>query len=299
MEIVIDNNEIDRVVTLHKPKYVIIEALWVVPEKFAELQPLHPGVHWIVRLHSELPFIAGEGIAMKWVAGYAKLSVTVACNSKRMTKEMQFYVQLVNKHANQVIYLPNYYPTDFKNKTFHERDTLNIACFGAIRLLKNQLIQAFAAVKFCEKLHKKLRFHVNCDRAEMAGDPALHNIVDMFKALPNHELVCHEWMPHEEFKKLCGTMDIGLQVSLTETFNIVSADIVSMGVPIVASNELPWSSKGCQADPVDSEDIISKLQYVYSDMHHNVRSNQESLKYYVNITEHTWIEYLKHRETYL
>ena len=36
--VVIDNNDIDREVTSYKPTHVIIEALWVVPEKFDILQ---------------------------------------------------------------------------------------------------------------------------------------------------------------------------------------------------------------------------------------------------------------------
>ena len=62
--VVPDNNSIDREVTLYRPSHVIIEALWVVPQKFAILQKLHPEVKWIIRLHSEMPFMAGEGNAM-------------------------------------------------------------------------------------------------------------------------------------------------------------------------------------------------------------------------------------------
>src|SRR2546430_15216682 len=67
MVIVNDNNDIDREVTKYKPAWVIIEALWVVPEKFEVLKRLHPDVRWVIRLHSELPFIAFEGPAMDWV----------------------------------------------------------------------------------------------------------------------------------------------------------------------------------------------------------------------------------------
>jgi hypothetical protein len=35
-------------------------------------------------------------------------------------------------------------------------------------------------------------------------------------------------------------MDICLQVSLTETYNIVAADAISTGVPVVTSNEIPF-----------------------------------------------------------
>src|SRR5688500_11649943 len=61
--VVIDNNDIDREVTAFRPTHVIIEALWVVPSKFQILKKLHPSVKWIVRLHSEAPFLANEGIA--------------------------------------------------------------------------------------------------------------------------------------------------------------------------------------------------------------------------------------------
>src|ERR1700688_2506570 len=54
--IVNDNNDIDREVSNFQPDTVVIEALWVVPEKFDALKKLHPNVNWIVRIHSDLPF---------------------------------------------------------------------------------------------------------------------------------------------------------------------------------------------------------------------------------------------------
>ena len=39
---VVDNNCIDREVHKFRPTHVIIEALWVVPEKFSVLSKLHP-----------------------------------------------------------------------------------------------------------------------------------------------------------------------------------------------------------------------------------------------------------------
>lgn len=41
---VTDNNDIDREVTQFKADIVVIEALWVVPEKFLVLQKLHTNV---------------------------------------------------------------------------------------------------------------------------------------------------------------------------------------------------------------------------------------------------------------
>src|ERR1035437_8193029 len=64
---VVDNNDIDRAVTQYQPDVVIIEALWVIPSKFYVLTQLHPRVQWVIRVHSEIPFLAQEGMAMQWL----------------------------------------------------------------------------------------------------------------------------------------------------------------------------------------------------------------------------------------
>src|ERR1035437_6255076 len=50
---VVDNNRIDAEVYKYKPTHVIIEALWVVPEKMNVLLPKYPNINWIVRIHSK------------------------------------------------------------------------------------------------------------------------------------------------------------------------------------------------------------------------------------------------------
>ena len=65
-----DNNCIDREVTKYKPTHVLIEALWVVPSKFEILTEKHPDVEWIIRLHSDIPFLSNEGIAVDWIYKY-------------------------------------------------------------------------------------------------------------------------------------------------------------------------------------------------------------------------------------
>jgi hypothetical protein len=67
LEVVEDYNRIDKYVTQYRPTHCIIEAVWVVPQKFVILQKLHPNVKWIIRVHSEMPFLAGEGQAIDWI----------------------------------------------------------------------------------------------------------------------------------------------------------------------------------------------------------------------------------------
>jgi hypothetical protein len=305
--VVTDNNDIDREVTAYKPTHVIIEALWVVPSKFIVLQKLHPSVKWVIRIHSEMPFMAGEGMAMDWVGDYSTFkNVIVACNTPRMLEEVRLFLRIKNDWSKKttcerVIYLPNYYPQFYRpfiefNK---DKDTIDVGCFGAIRLLKNHLLQAYGALEFADKIGKKLRFHINAGRIEMKGEPALNNLKGLFQHLQpkGHELVNHMWTPREQFLQLCSQMDIGLQVSFSETFNIVSADYISQGIPVVGSKEVPWLTSDWffehefRADPTSSRDIANKMLYAYKNPEKNVKQGQKSLTKYTNKTEQIWCKY--------
>lgn len=303
LEVAIDNNCIDRLVTLHKPTHVIIEALWVVPSKFAVLTKLHPDVKWIIRLHSEMPFMAGEGVAMDWVGDYLSYpQLSIGVNAPRMLDEIQTYVTALGHASDRAVYLPNFYPQNFLDKDWSsysaKRDLeeyVDVGCFGAVRLLKNHLVQAFAAIKFAESEGKKLRFHINSGRVEMQGGPVVHNLQGLFAHLADagHELVNHEWCPRDEFLEVCKAMDLGLQVSFSETFNIVGADLISQGVPIVGSIEIPWISRLASANPTDSNDIAKALSRAYHSPRFNVWRNQSKLVSYTNNTLKVWDTYLK------
>lgn len=269
----IDNNCIDRLVTQHKPDVVIIEAFWVVPEKFDILAKLHPNVKWVVRNHSKTPFLANEGIAYDWALRYSEHpNVFISSNSQVTNEEM---IKLVaSKHGmsldqakSRCPYLPNYYPIHFDDHLHDhliiQKGVINISCFGAIRPLKNHMIQAVAAIKFAEQHKLKLRFHINGNRVEGNAGSILRNLRSLFKHLPQHELVEHAWVPHDQFLKIVAQMDVGLQVSYTETYNIVAADHIQMGVPVITSDEIDWVASNFHANPNSSDDIVKVLTMVY------------------------------------
>jgi hypothetical protein len=307
LEVAIDNNCIDRLVTKHKPTHVIIEALWVVPSKFTILSQLHKSVTWIIRLHSELPFLAGEGMAMDWIGDYSKYpNIIIGINAPRLMEEVKVYLQIKNNLTDEelkkkVVYLPNYYPQNYVRKEFdNSKETIDVCCFGAVRPFKNHMIQAIAALKFAKVLGKKLNFHINSGRTEMKGEPVLSNLRAMFQHLydQGHSLTGHEWTPREEFLKTCASMDIGMQVSFSETFNIVGADIVSQGVPLVGSIEIPWMSTQCTATPQNHDEIVNTLLRSYDNPQANVKNNQQLLTHYTNKTQKIWVNYFTHGVTY-
>ncbi len=253
---VIDNNCIDKAVHEYQPSHVIIEALWVVPEKFPVLMKLHPKIKWFVRLHSNLPFLANEGVAIEWIKAYKKIPNLYVCGNSSKLKE-----ELDNALNIKTVYLPNiYFPNEVpKTKHPHEKPFLDFACFGAIRPLKNTLIQAFAAVNYADSVDKILRFHVN-SRTEQQGENVIRNLKALFWG-SKHRLIIHDWEGHYEFLTLIAKMDLGLQVSLTESFNIVAADFAVLDVPIVGSPEIPWLSSFYKANPTDIKDIENKISF--------------------------------------
>jgi hypothetical protein len=285
---VVDNNCIDREVTKYKPTHVVIEALWVVPSKFEVLTKLHPNVEWIIRLHSDISFLANEGIAIEWIYEYLKYpNVKISANDLETNQNFSL---LTNK---DFVYLPNYYPVGFfnKNKTKPEgKKTLNVGCFGAVRPLKNQLIQAVAAIDYADTYGKKLKFHINVKRVEGKGEPVLKNLRELFKNNPRHELVEYDWLSHDEFIDVVQSMDLGMQVSFTETFNIVSADFVNNNIPVVVSKEISWVNPLFFANPSKVASIVKRMRWavLFSKLKF---LNKLGLWWYSLKSEKTWTKY--------
>jgi hypothetical protein len=259
VSICVDGNSIDREVHLFKPDVCFIEAIWVTPEKMKELTKLHPKVLFIIRVHSRTTFLANEGNATEWIRKYNDIEgVYVSFNNDRTNLEWSTLIQ--------PFYLPNIYDYTriIKNKSkndtcnYHNK-TINIGCFGAVRPMKNQLHQAIAAIGFGNRYDKKVRFHINSGRVEQQGDSALKNLRALFTNT-RHELVEHAWLERPEFLDLIKLMDVGMQVSLSESFNIVTADFVSSYVPIVVSEEIEWMPDLTKVLYSDALEMSEKLK---------------------------------------
>jgi glycosyltransferase involved in cell wall biosynthesis len=272
----IDGNCIDRLVAENKPRIVILEALWVTPEKLAELKGLHPGIRFVVRIHSEIPFLSNEGISVRWLYEYTKLGAEIAFNSEQARQDFEVVAPS--------LYLPNYYPVRKVRRPPQCSDKLNVGCFGAIRPMKNQLIQALGAIKYAKSLGKKLHFHMNGTRLEQGGDNNLKSIRAAIEVTGN-ELILHPWSEHEEFVETVQKMDICLQVSLTESFNLTSADAVSMGVPLIGSSAIRWLPRRSRALVDSAESIAQKMHQADKT---TVAMNHESLENYVHVSAEIW-----------
>jgi hypothetical protein len=215
-------------------------------------------------------------------------NVFIAFNDDRARKD--FYH--LTRYERPVLLLPNYYVRELCKRWINS-DVLNVACLGALRPLKNQLIQAIGAIKCADRLHRVLHFHVNSDRIEMFGDSVLKNLRALFTAHRcQHVLVEHPWMEHEKMLEFVSGMDLGMQVSLSETFNIMAADFVCSRVPIVVSDEIPWASRLSVALPSDSQDIADKMVCALRWPWINVFHNYTKLTRYCRSSRRQWFKSL-------
>lgn len=295
-----DNNDIDRLVTKHKPTHCIIEAYWVVPEKFAILSKLHPTVSWIIRIHSEMSFWATEGVAIEWSMKYLDYpNVKLAPNSERLNIDLITALSVkygsLDRFSDKVVYLPNFYPPENRQKSVRKRKKskdLHVGCFGALRPMKNQLIQAVAAIKYADKVGQKLKFHINGNRVEGGGEPVLKNLRNLFSNANNgFELIEHAWQPHSQFLEVLDKIDIGLQVSFTESFNIVAADMVTMNIPVVTSPEIGWVHSLFHADPTNTDSIVCAMYKSQFLGRVGTRINRYKLEQFVDESAYIWVNY--------
>lgn len=292
-----DNNktQLEGILKKFNPDIVIFEAIWISYDnlKFLMELPKTKSRKWIIRCHSETPFLVTEGDILSPFISCGTLKNTyLSCNSPRMVLDLNVILKSkTTAITNDVLLLPNYYlvSSEIKNeRKYNQTDVLNMSCFGAIRPLKNHAQQAVAAIMYANEVGKKLRFHINSSRIEGKGEPVLNALRGIFRD-SKHELVEHLWMEHDQFCELCKTMDVGLQVSFTETFNIVAADHILNGVPMVGSKEIPWISEKYQADPCDAMDIKNKISYAIES---DPASQLSELKEYIKKSEHIWVDSL-------
>ena len=293
---VVDNNAIDREVASFAATHAIVEALWVVPEKFAVLGRLHPRVQWIVRTHSQAPFLAGEGIATSWIAGYLQRGVEIMCNSAEAQAEIKAMATDFGYSESLVSLGPNFYPFPSQSAVRpHEPvadGEVHIGCFGAIRPLKNHLAQAIAAISFANLAGLKLRFHINSGRLEGDASPILRNLRGLFAASAGakHHLIEHGWMPHTEFLAiLAAATDIAMQASFSETFNIISADSAAVGLPVIASPSIPWIGSYAQVAAGNVVGLEQALHAVWGvDLHRRLAQQSNDLTAWSMAARATW-----------
>lgn len=259
---VIDSNFIDREVYSYKPDCVIIEALWVSGDKMKELLniPRYSDIIWVIRIHSDIGFLSAESRALTLIKDYIDINsdkLIISTNNKEFNRNLSIVCHY------RFEYLPNIITIKFRKLGYkRSSDIIDIGSFGALRLLKNQVFQAMCSIEAANRMGKELHFHINGD-IQNSNNSVMQNMLKLFEINREHKLYVHGWMEHDDFEKLISSMDLGLQLSYTESFNIVSADFVNEGVNIIVSESVDWMPFWSKASTVDYNRLIDKIRLWY------------------------------------
>jgi glycosyltransferase involved in cell wall biosynthesis len=182
--------------------------------------------------------------------------------------------------------LPNLYLVDRQTSKRWSSDILKIGALGAIRPEKNLMTAAAAAVAIHSHLDVPVELHMSTG-GENCHCMTLSAIEQMVAGLPGLKLIRHHWDFWDKFIKLIGRMDLVIQVSYTESFNMVTADAISQRVPAVVSPPIYWAPEQWMADPDDALDVARVgIDLLTQDQKHLgadalLRHDKHSLKYWL------------------
>lgn len=272
--------------------HVILEAFWVKTPRLAEMLSKHPQVHFIVRSHSQIGFLQVEPGAIRLIREQLMLqesmpNLSIAANSRRLSKFIR------DAYTSDCLYLPNLYDLHRARKkrdtTFKHR-ALRVGSFGALRLLKNHTTAAAAAMMLAKDLGCDLEFWVSVNREEH-GKGVLKSLRYMFADLEWAKLHEHPWEPWPKFRRSIHHMDLCIQASMTETFNIVTADATAEGVPSVVSPSIEWAPDSWKANVDDVEDLARRGMHLLLS-HSGASEGHKALERYVNESLGIWVQYL-------
>lgn len=282
-----------------KPTHAVIQALWINAEEQSKLCCDFPNVHFVIRVHSQIGFLQIEPGAIKILRDdlflqEGLLNLSVSSNTLRLRDFLH------HTYKSRVVYLPNLYDLERvqrKRDESHDHRVLRVGSFGAHRLLKNHTTACAAAMMMAERRGSDLEFYVNAGRKEgekaNSVTDALRNMTDRLRWVKLIEVGWEEW---SQFRATVAHMDLTMQVSFTETFNIVTADSVAEGVPAVVSDAIEWTPSRWHANVDDAADICRVGSALLWDTH-AAEEGLEALQKYLKCAIKTWLEYLDSNPT--
>ena len=272
----------------HRLTHVVISAPWLSTRDMAAIVKHFEMIQFVVVSHSNVGFLQADPQGIRLLRDYIELSYkfdnfTVGGNSRR-------FVNWVSEaYETPAILLPNLYPI----RPFNGQDkdcVIRIGSFGAIRPLKNQLTACAAAIIIAKRLDAPVEFHVSAGREEGGGNVVLSAIQQMSQDVPNFTLVLDGWRGWHEFRELTASMNLLLHPSYTESFNIVTADGVSQGVPTVGSYAIHWLPEDWK---VDSDNAVEMAEVGLKLLEEGAEQGIQSLKRHNEIGFKNWKVFLE------
>lgn len=255
-----------------KPKAVIFQANQYSAATINQLKVMFRETDFFVHIHSKFPFLAQEKGYVSFIHDLNMMGIGVIFN------HIDAYECFPHK-LNKV--LPNIYNPGFevKREYITPFDEFHVGCHGSLRLMKNTLFQACVAIRLADNLNEKLVFHINSSRDDGESQSIMLALTQLFSQHPKHRIEHTPWLEHKEFVEYCSKkIDLGMQLSISETFNTVAADYVHAGVPVLGSLEIDWlpDDSKCNATDYGKANIVVKD--VLQNYEHFARINKRHLE---------------------
>jgi hypothetical protein len=253
-----------------------------------------PDKKFVITYHSNLGFLTTDRFAVSSLELYFNLekacpNFTISTNCLELSKSIE---SATNK---KFTYLPNLFPVNNKkpkpNYNYNPRlDAINIGIFGAMRILKNWLTAGVSAMIIANYYNTKVNLYISSGREENAGSTK-ENIKSLIAL--NSKVTLHEtgWRNHKEFLELLKFMDLLLQPSFSETFNNVTAEGITNGVPSVVSDAIVWAPDSWKARS-DSATDIAKTGIRLLNNNKSFLTGYSTLEKYVKNSSKIWLKWL-------
>ncbi len=250
-----------------QPSHVIIGAPWIPTlDLQAFLVFRFPHIMFSVVCHSNVGFLSADPQAIKNFREdldleQGALNFFAAGNSTRFVKFIE------QCYGRPCTWLPNLYFLE-SDSPVHRRSwsagTLRIGSFGAVRPLKNHTGAAAAALELAERLNTDVEFHISVGRIE-GGYTVVRAIEAMLDKSPRVTLVKDDWYQWPRFRTITRSMNLLIQPSFTETFNMVTADGASESVPSVVTDAIDWAPNDWKAEGDDVNSIARIARHLIFD----------------------------------
>ena len=244
----------------HVPiSHVVIHAPWVLAALLAGLAYRYNDIEFCVVCHSNLGFLQVDPGAIALMRAYSALE-QAAPNFHIGANGDRLQAWWTATYGTRMLLLPNMYPFDsIRQRPQWRGGTLRIGCFGAMRPQKNVLTAAGAALEVGVRLRvTDLEFWTSGGRVEAGGGSIVLAIQQMYLGMPRARWVARNWQSWTDFLVSLGSMDLLLQPSYTESFNMVTADGIARAIPSVIGEAIDWAPRNWIAACDSAADIANK-----------------------------------------
>lgn len=237
--------------------HVVISALWLEVKDLSPMISEFINTEFVVVSHSNVGFLQVEPNAIRRFREDSLLEQSnpnfhIATNSSSLVNWWK------STYGTPILRLPNIYPADnaLPPKHWHG-GLLRIGCFCAIRPYKNIITAAAAALEIGVRLRvSQLEFWMSGGRVEAGGSKAIVEAInELFTNTIRAKLVHSNWSNWPQFLKTVGSMDLLLQPSFTEGFNMVTADGIVQGIASVVSDAIDWAPRRWMATSDSASDV--------------------------------------------